>query len=74
MYDLGLLFTQIITLFQSWLTIDVLMFGHTFKLWGVFAFILLLGLFVRLIQFLTGVDLGGDSEGDIHRFHIDGFH
>lgn len=73
MYDLGAMFTQIITLFQSWLTIDVLLFGHTFKLWAIFAFMLMLGLFLRLIQFISGVDLGGGDDNDIHHFHIGGF-
>lgn len=71
--DLSALFMPCIDLLKEWLTIDVLFFGHSFKLWGIFAFILMLGIFVRLIQFLTGVDLGSDNtvERDIH---VGGFH
>lgn len=58
MFDLRNLFMPCIDLLKDWLTIEVTLFGFSFKLWGVFAFVLMLGIFVRLIQFLTTVDLG----------------
>lgn len=58
-FDLSSLFMPCIELLKDWLTIDVVLFGYSFKLWGVFAFMLMLGIFVRLVQALTGIDYGG---------------
>ena len=67
------LFQPCVNFVISWLTLPVTFAGLTVPVWSFFAFALLLGLFVRVIEFISGVRIDS-GEGDIHDFHIDGFH
>lgn len=68
------LFNPAMTLLLDWLRITVTFAGVTIPIWAFFAFAILIGLFVRLIEFIGGVRIdSGDDGGDIHNFHIGGF-
>lgn len=56
--DLFSLFQPAIDLVLDWLNIQIKFGVTTFPLWAVFAFLLLLGIFMRLISALGGFDFG----------------
>ena len=71
--DLYPLFHSAINLINDWLNISVSFAGVTFNLWAIFGFIILLGIFLRVLGALGGFDFGDDSTVG-HSFHIGGFH
>lgn len=67
------LFQPALALVLDWLKITFTFAGVSIPIWSIFAFALLVGIFIRLLEFIGGVHFG-DDDGDIHNFHIDGFH
>lgn len=71
--DLYNLFLPAIQFLRNWLEIEVSFAGVTFPIWAIFAFIILLAIFMRVLGSLGGFDFGDDSTVG-HSFHIGGFH
>ena len=55
--DLYPLFHSAVNLINDWLNISVSFAGVTFNLWAIFGFIILLGIFLRVLGALGGFDL-----------------
>ena len=59
--DLFIFFDSAVDFVADWLNIQISFGVVTFPLWAIFAFLLLLGIFMRLVSALGGFDFGVDN-------------